>query len=226
MVRVGACIALAAALATTAPTLAQRASFSEFEASCRIDGDLAADCRMTVQGFFAEANETTPDKVSCDTAALWHARDAMAPDFADKPYYEALPELVSQPGVRATGASPPEPACAEGSPDPISVKSWTVTPAPEHDDDAMRIDYVLTNNLDVDVLDFRSAASYWREGQEVLYHSVFNDVSPIFPAGGDINGSVISRGGGTPYLAENPSLLTVIACTTLIVQADQSVVEY
>lgn len=219
-------MALAAALATTAPTLAQQAPFSDFEASCRIEVDIAPDCRMTVQGFFAEANETTPDKVSCNGAALWQARDAMGADFAGKPYYEALPALVSQPGVCATGALPPEPACGEGSPDPISVKSWTATPAPEHDDDAMRIDYVLTNNLNVDVLDFRAAASYWREGQEVLYHSVYNDVSPIFPAGGDINGSVIARGGGTPYLAENPSLLTVIACTTMIVQTDESVLEY
>jgi hypothetical protein len=119
-----------------------------------------------------------------------------------------------------------EPACSEGSPDPIAVKSWTATPAPEFDDDAVRIDYVLTNNLDVDLYDFIAAATYWSEGQEVLYHSLYNDVSPIFPAGGDINGTVIARGGKTLYVAENPSLVTVIACTSMVIKTDESRVEY
>lgn len=118
------------------------------------------------------------------------------------------------------------PACSEGSPDPITVKSWTATPAPEHGDDAVRIDYVLTNNLDVDVVDFRAAASYWIEGQEVLYHSVYNDVAPLVPAGGDVGGSVIGRGGATPLLIEDPSSVTVIGCTSLIVTSDESQLEY
>ena len=125
-----------------------------------------------------------------------------------------------------TPAQAQEPACSEGSPEPITVKSWTTTPAPEHGDDAVRIDYVLTNNLDVDLYDFIASATYWSEGQEVLFHSLYNDVSPIFPAGGDINGSVIGRGGKTPYVAENPSLVTVIACTSMVVKTDESRVEY
>jgi hypothetical protein len=119
-----------------------------------------------------------------------------------------------------------EPACSEGSPEPITFKSWTTTPAPEHGDDAVRIDYVLTNNLDVDLYDFVASATYWSEGQEVLYHSLYNDVSPIFPAGGDINGSVIARGGKTLYVAENPSLVTIIACTSMVIKTDESRVEY
>jgi hypothetical protein len=117
------------------------------------------------------------------------------------------------------------PACNEGSPDPISVKSWTATPAPEHDDDAVRIDYVLTNNLDVDIIDFRAAASYWVGGQEVLYHSVYNDVAPVVPAGGDVNGSVIALSAPS-FLIEDPSSATVIACTSLVVKSDESQVEY
>jgi hypothetical protein len=117
------------------------------------------------------------------------------------------------------------PACNEGSPDPISVKSWTATPAPEHDDDAVRIDYVLTNNLDVDIVDFRAAASYWVEGQEVLYHSVYNDVAPVVPASGDVNGSVIALSAPS-FLLEDPSSATVIACTSLVVKSDESQVEY
>jgi hypothetical protein len=117
------------------------------------------------------------------------------------------------------------PACNEGSPDPISVKSWTATPAPEHDDDAVRIDYVLTNNLDVDIVDFRAAASYWVEGQEVLYHSVYNDVAPVVPAGGDVNGSVIAL-SAPAFLLDNPASATVVVCTSLVVKSDESQVEY
>jgi hypothetical protein len=118
------------------------------------------------------------------------------------------------------------PTCNEGSPDPISFTSWTATPAPEHGSDAVRIDYVLSNNLDVDLYDFIASATYWSDGQEVLYHSLYNDVSPIFPAGGDVNGSVIARGGKTLYVAENPSLVTVIACTSMVVKTDESRLEY
>jgi hypothetical protein len=117
------------------------------------------------------------------------------------------------------------PACNEGSPDPISVKSWTATPAPEHDDDAVRIDYVLTNNLDVDIVDFRAAASYWVEGQEVLYHSVYNDVAPVVPASGDVNGSVIAL-SAPAFLLDNPASATVVVCTSLVVKSDESQVEY
>lgn len=117
------------------------------------------------------------------------------------------------------------PACNEGSPEPISVKSWTATPAPEHDDDAVRIDYVLTNNLDVDMLDFRAAASYWVDGQEVLYHSVYNDVAPLVPAGGDVDGSVIALSAPS-FLIDDPASATVVVCTTLVVKADESHLEY
>jgi hypothetical protein len=117
------------------------------------------------------------------------------------------------------------PSCGEGSPDPISVKAWSATPAPEHDDNAVRIDYVLTNNLDVDIIDFRAAASYWVEGQEVLYHSVYNDAAPVLSAGGDVNGSVIALSAPS-FLLDNPASVTVIGCTTLVVKADESMLEF
>ena len=117
-----------------------------------------------------------------------------------------------------------EPVCSEGSPDPIVVKSWTATPAPEHGDDAVQIDYVLTNNLDVEIVDFRAGATYRREGQDLFYHSLYNDASPTFPAGGDVKGSVIAI-NGAPSLAD-PSSVTVIACTSMIVTTDRGVLEY
>lgn len=180
---------------------------------------------MTVQGAFAEANGTTPDKVTCDGAALWQVRDGMAADFGDKPYYEALPELVSRPGVCVIATSLAGPACSQGSPDPISIRSWTATPAPEQGNDAMRIDYVLTNNLEVDLLDFRADAIYWRAGNEVLSHALRSEVAPPFPAGGEVTGSMFAM-GDVSYLTTDPSSLTVIACTTVVVQTDQRAIEF
>jgi len=225
MVRIGACAVLAAALAAAAPALAQQTPFSVLEASCRIGNDLAPECRMNVQGAFAEQNQTTPDQVTCDAAALWQARDAMGADFAEKPYYEALLDLVSRPGVCTIGASLTEPACSTGSPDPISIRSWTATPAPEQGKDAVRIDYVLTNNLDVDVLDFRANAIFRQAGQERLSHALRSDVAPPFPAGGEVTGSAVAM-GDVSYLLDSATSLTVTACTTVIVQVDESVVEY